>query len=295
LCVIIWNGGDLSRTSMTSASDWWLLVRIPLAVALTTYSLLVLGKRDPGTQTAGVFTALYVQFVGYSWVYEPDWLRYLVLSTALVRVISILTGIIASFVVNMVASAFLLSVIFEKQFHNIHWLIDQAVEVMKVEPLARSVQDCFATLEEYEENLQGAIEELTARKKLCLGDESTKRRLKGHLDSCRADQDLLCIQQAISVLVLLPDLSVEEKNYLQTLFAALTRRDHLFPNKDLIGKLHKGNGHEVFIRCLQTLITRVEGHAPMSLMLVTDGDWFSQSRKSNAAFTLSQPQPHTDL
>ncbi len=58
---------------MTIQDKWWLMVRVPLAIVLTMYTLFVAGRYDPGSFTSGMFSALYVQLVGQTWKYQPNW------------------------------------------------------------------------------------------------------------------------------------------------------------------------------------------------------------------------------
>lgn len=122
---------------------------IPLAVAVTTYTMLVLGKRDASTLTAGAFTALYVQFIAFSWDFAPTGIRGSVLSTAIVRILAVSTGIFASFVINGVSSIFFLSVLFEYQFDTIHWMLEHANEFLSEDPFDKRVQRIFETLQDY--------------------------------------------------------------------------------------------------------------------------------------------------
>lgn len=79
----------------------------------------------------------------------------LILSTALVRVIALLTGIFAAFIVNLIASAFLLFVIFERQFKNIHSILDVAVAEMHADPFSGGTQAAFSSLGEFQEVQRG--------------------------------------------------------------------------------------------------------------------------------------------
>lgn len=131
------------------SAAWWSLLWIPLAVGISMYTLLVLGKRDAGTVTAGTFSTLYIQFIAFSWDFEPSGLKNSVLSTALVRLLALLTGICAAFIVNGVTSVFLLSVLFEHQFETLHWLLGNAAEFLREDPFDKRVQSIFETLQEY--------------------------------------------------------------------------------------------------------------------------------------------------
>lgn len=140
---------SVTNNGQDDSAAWWSLLWIPLAVGVSMYTLLVLGKRDAGTVTAGTFSTLYIQFIAFSWDYEPSGLRNSVLSTALVRLLALLTGICAAFIVNGVTSAFLLSVLFEHQFETLHWLLGNAAEFLREDPFDKRVQSIFETLQEY--------------------------------------------------------------------------------------------------------------------------------------------------
>jgi hypothetical protein len=88
---------------------WLLLVKVPLAVIITWYSIFFVGRYDPGSTAGACFSALYVCIAQY--IYEPladviPPVAYgLIAHTIIVRVLAISTALIVAHIFNVLVSA----------------------------------------------------------------------------------------------------------------------------------------------------------------------------------------------
>jgi hypothetical protein len=140
----------LSPPLLSTTDQWLLLVRVPISVAVSIYSLMVVGWSDPGRLSSGFFSALFVQLVHFSWAYQPIWFNdKAILATGLVRLIAIPTGVLAALVANAVVSYFFVGMIFRKRRKSIQRLIRGTIDIIDSDPNSPAAQNMFDLLMSY--------------------------------------------------------------------------------------------------------------------------------------------------
>ncbi len=132
----------------TDPNKWMQLISIPWSIGLTQYVLFFVGLDDTSSTATGQFSALFVVVIQFA--YPPiDALvpandpRRLIWQTFLVRVLSLLTAVITSFLINFFISASAPLSIYKTQQYYIEKLIWKSTRDNK-NPTDECMQKCFS-------------------------------------------------------------------------------------------------------------------------------------------------------
>jgi len=244
LIPLLFNGFHFGAT--TISQPWWVLVvRIPVAVMITCYTMFFLNN-NIGALTNAYFSAVYVGLVQYKWQYLPSWINddYIVVSTIIVRVLAITTAVVLAVFVNALLSGPLMHFMFRSRLRRIEKVISDTINSVDENPYGDDIQEIFHELTCLLKDLSVAEGELFARS--CFrGDDhdfydiGNKSRTLLHLVSA---------QFFLAQLSELQDLTVEERNGLKIL---------LQYSKDKQNAVHKIQKHREQIPESVSLILRM--------------------------------------
>jgi len=260
---VIWlQGIDRTGTNnLSNAENWWLVARIPLAVAFSMYTMGVMNQTDPGSLTSTVFSALYVQLLAQSWTHQPSVLdKYEVLSTAFVRVAALLIGMCSALLVNVVSTTLFNRWIFKNRYESLVESIEEAVDLVDVDPACQAIHSLFDSLASYRDEVEQSLSEFKVVRCFMCCTDTTKRYQELQRDDrrCRANFELLTAQTFISLGDKMPDLTPEERNGLKEIFRASIRRANGkgFADKEALDRMP--NEFHLLCRMIKGLIYHVE-------------------------------------
>lgn len=212
------------------ADEQLLWIKVPLAVSITLYALLVVRRYSPGDISGGLFSALFIQVKTFE--YEPiedyieDLPRHEVVSTLVVRIIALSTSVVCASLVNFLVSGGAIDRIFKARLYFTEKMIQKAFSSISVVPTSFIAQESFRQTVALIEDAKNAKREWTATQK-------TKDLLGTIQHRAEAVFRLLNLQVTLCLLSREPGVTHEEEEALSTLLryshACNLIGDHLTP------------------------------------------------------------------
>ncbi|ELR19793.1 uncharacterized protein ACA1_201610 [Acanthamoeba castellanii str. Neff] len=219
------------------ADEQLLWIKVPLAVSITLYALLVVRRYSPGDISGGLFSALFIQVKTFE--YEPiedyiedlplpivtpqrhtKWQRHEVVSTLVVRIIALSTSVVCASLVNFLVSGGAIDRIFKARLYFTEKMIQKAFSSISVVPTS------FIAQESFRQTVALIEREWTATQK-------TKDLLGTIQHRAEAVFRLLNLQVTLCLLSREPGVTHEEEEALSTLLryshACNLIGDHLTP------------------------------------------------------------------
>lgn len=101
------------------AQNWSLLISVPVGVALTIYTMFLLGLNDPLNVNSALFSVVLIQLVPFDWIYVasifPFFEGNIYATTSIIRVLALATAIDCGFVVSSSLSVIFSPIIFNQR------------------------------------------------------------------------------------------------------------------------------------------------------------------------------------